>query len=332
MQNTTKTIDIDDYRVVAGPDNGLMQIMPSKHPRAMELFNKMREDHWDEKSVDMSTDVQHWPRLTPAEQRGFMKALAFLSNLDGLQLNNLSIVSRHLTSPWYRIALSRQIFDEAVHVMGYSLMIETLGFDPEEIYNMFINDELLHQKNQYVRTMNVLIPEGFSVRNFALATVANQALEGIMFQSGFLFFYVLAENKKMPGSAKQIRYIHRDENNHLRLFNAMYKDVLQENPEIFDADFKAQALNILKETAELEKEWGAHILGTGIMGCSVELMSAFVEYLTNSYAAALGLPKAYPARSDVNPCPFVEERADDMAFETNFFENERDTYDTQVAW
>lgn len=332
MANTVNKIDINEYRVTNGPDNGLMQIMPSKHPRAMELFEKMREDHWDEKSVDMSSDIQHWDYLTEAEQRGYMKALAFLSNLDGLQLNNLNIVSSYLSSPWYRMALSRQIFDEAVHVMAYSLMIETLGFDPEEIYNMFINDELLHGKNQYVRTMNVLIPEGYSVRNFALATVANQALEGIMFQSGFLFFYVLAENKKMPGSAKQIRYIHRDENNHLRLFNAMFKDVMAENPELNTEDFREQALAILKNTAELEKEWGAHILGTGILGCSVELMEAYVEYLTNLYASALGLPKAYPQRGDTNPCPFVEERADDLAYETNFFENERDTYDTVVAW
>lgn len=331
MKADKEIINIDDYRVVNGPDNGLMQIKPAKHPDALNIYDKMREDHWNEKSVDMSRDVQQWSSLTEAEQRGFQKALSFLSNLDGLQLNNLNVVNSHLTSPWYRMALSRQIFDESMHVMAYSLMIETMGFDPIETYNMFMTDDLLHEKNVYVRNMNVLMPEGFSTENFALATVANQALEGIMFQSGFLFFYALAENGKMPESAKQIRYIHRDENNHLRLFNAMYKDVMQENPELDTPEFKQRAKEILHETAELEKQWGNHIIGDGIMGLSNELMESYIEYLTNMYAKALDLGEIYEGVTK-DPAPFVEERADDIAFETNFFESERDTYDDTAEW
>lgn len=324
-------IDINDYRVINGPDNGLMQIKPAKHEDAMVIYDKMRDDHWNESSVDMSRDVQQWSRLTEAEKRGYQKALAFLSNLDGLQLNNLNEVNSHITSPWYRMALSRQIFDESMHVMAYSLMIETMGFDPVETYNMFMTDDLLHGKNQYVRNMNVLIPEGFSTENFALATVANQALEGIMFQSGFLFFYVLAENKKMPESAKQIRYIHRDENNHLRLFFAMYNDVMKENPGLNTEEFRGRARGILKNTAEMEKQWGRHIIGDGIMGMSPELSDSYVEYLTNTYSKALNLGEIYPG-VDKDPAPFVEERADDLAFETNFFESERDTYDEKAIW
>jgi len=331
VKSDKEIINLDDYRVINGPDNGLMQIKPAKHPAAMAIYDKMREDHWNESSVDMSRDVQQWSSLTEAEQRGYQKALAFLSNLDGLQLNNLNVVNSHVTSPWYRMALSRQIFDESMHVMAYSLMIETMGFDPIETYNMFMTDDLLHEKNKYVRVMNVLMPEGFSTENFALATVANQALEGIMFQSGFLFFYALAENKKMPESAKQIRYIHRDENNHLRLFNAMFKDVLAENPEVDTPEFRERAKDILKNTAELEKQWGNHIIGDGIMGLSNELMETYIEYLTNQYSKALGLGEIYPGVTK-DPAPFVEERADDVAFETNFFESERDTYDDMAEW
>jgi ribonucleoside-diphosphate reductase beta chain len=37
--------------------------------------------------------------------------------------------------------------------------------------------------------------------------MANFILEGIYFYSGFMFFYNLSRNGKMPGSAQEIRYI-----------------------------------------------------------------------------------------------------------------------------
>lgn len=204
-----RVIPLGEYRVTHGPDNGLMQITPAKHDGAMELFNKMRNDHWHENEVDMSMDVSCWSSLSDSEKEAYRKALAFLSNLDGMQLHNLQVVSQCLTSPWYKMAVARQTFDEAMHVMGYSLMIETMGFDAVETYNMFITDDLLYKKNRFVKNMNGLVTGDHSIETFIKGTVANQALEGIMFQSGFLVFYALSEAGKMHGSAKQIKFIHR---------------------------------------------------------------------------------------------------------------------------
>ena len=68
-----------------------------------------------------------------------------------------------------------------------------------------------------------------SDQNFLLAAMANYILEGIYFYSGFSFFYVLARQGKMCGTAQEIRYIQRDELTHLVLFqnilNTVRKDL-----------------------------------------------------------------------------------------------------------
>lgn len=328
-----KNIPISDYRVFGGPDNGLMQITPAKHSKAIEIYNKMRNDNWHENEVDMSMDVSQWSMLTDAEQDAYRKALAFLSNLDGMQLHNLEIVSQACTSPWYKMAMARQVYDESLHVMTYSLMIETMGFDANETYNMFMTDELLYSKNQFVKNMNALVNGDNSLEGYVLSTVANQALEGIMFQSGFLIFYALSEAGKMHASAKQIKFVHRDEQNHLRLFFSMYADLEKENPDVFTYDLKERCRDVLRQAAEIEKVWGIYLVSGGIMGLSEKVITGYVEHLADYFADGLGLGLIYGENEITpNPCDWVNERMSEFGIDTNFFEDKEDAYDSGVEW
>lgn len=326
-------IPISEYRVTHGPDNGLMQVSPARHPEAMEIFDKMRDDHWHENEVDMSMDVACWKRLSDSEKNAYLKALAFLSNLDGMQLHNLQVIAQNLSSPWYKMAVARQTFDESLHVMAYSLMIETMGFDPVEVYNMFVTDDLLFEKNQFVKNMNELVGGENSVESFIQATVANQALEGILFQSGFLVFYVLSEAGKMHGSAKQIKFIHRDEQNHLRLFFAMFNRLRDENPECFTPELIERCKRILKQAADMEIRWGKHIVADGVLGLSDHVIEGYVKHLADYFANGLGLGLIY-GKDEItpNPCEWVNDRMADFGIDTNFFEDKEDSYDTGSEW
>jgi len=326
-------IPISAYRVVGGPNNGLMQVSPVKHNKAMEIYNKMRDDHWHESEVNMSQDVHSWNTLTESEQKAYRKALAFLSNLDGMQLYNLKVIQKELTSPWYEMAISRQRFDESLHVLAYSLMIETMGFDAVETYNMFLTDDLLYAKNQFVRDMNEQVGSGDKIENFILATVANQALEGIMFQSGFLLFYVLSEAGKMHNSAKQVKFIQRDELNHLRLFFAMFEDLRQENPEYFTEELIQKARAILKNAAEMEIKWGQYIISDGIMGLNDETVEKYIKHLADYFSEGLGLGLLFgEGEITPNPCSWMDARMSDFGIDTDFFQDKVDSYDAASEW
>ena len=145
---------INNRRIINGEDDGLMQVSPLKHPFADEIFKIMLKNTWVPSEVPMGQDVEMWNSsevLSENERRVYKRSLAFVSNLDGIQTNNLvQNISRQITSPEVTLALVRQSFEEALHVYSYSTMVEALKLEPDEIYGMYRRDIELYNKNKYV--------------------------------------------------------------------------------------------------------------------------------------------------------------------------------------
>jgi ribonucleoside-diphosphate reductase beta chain len=191
---------INKRRVINGQDDGLMQVSPLKHPWADEIFQTMLQNNWVPQEVPLGEDVEQWRKegyLTDNERRVYKRVLAFLSNLDGIQTENLTTnVARQITSPEVKLAIVRQAFEEALHVHSYATLIEALGFDPDEIYLMYKKDMELYKKNKYVLdSFGKISNNDFTTGTFENDQIflegcmANIVLEGIYFYSGFLVFY-----------------------------------------------------------------------------------------------------------------------------------------------
>jgi ribonucleoside-diphosphate reductase beta chain len=158
-------------------------------------------------------------------------------------------------------------------------------------------------------------------------------LEGIMFQSGFLAFYALSESGKMHNSAKQIKFIQRDELNHLRMFFHMYADLEEENPELFTEELKAKARGILKDAAHAEISWGKYIIDGGVCGLTNEVVEGYIKHLADYFSDGLGLGLIFGETEITrNPCEWVDERMVEFGIDTNFFEDKVDDYDASLVW
>ncbi|MCY1553953.1 Ribonucleoside-diphosphate reductase subunit beta [compost metagenome] len=145
----------------------------------------------------------------------------------------------------------------------------------------FERDGVLAAKNEHVMRQSAILGESYSARNFTMALVANVALEGIYFYSGFLIFYILAKNGEMVQWSDMIRYIQRDEETHLRLFENMLATQKEERPELFNARFWDDALVLLDESRKLEATWGKHLIGPGILGYTPQMVDDYMKCLTN---------------------------------------------------
>ena len=67
-----------------------------------------------------------------------MRNLGFFSTADSLVANNIVLsVYRHITNPECRQYLLRQALEEAIHTHAYQYVIESLGMDEGEIFNMY---------------------------------------------------------------------------------------------------------------------------------------------------------------------------------------------------
>jgi ribonucleoside-diphosphate reductase beta chain len=299
---------INKRRIINGYDDGLMQISPLKHPWAYEIFNLMIKNTWVPSEVPMQADVNMWNdknALTETERRVYERSLAFVSNLDGLQTNNLACnIIRHITSPEVILSITRQTYEEALHVQSYAAMVEALALDPESIYGLYRKDQELYEKNQTVlKAVSKISDPMFKTgtletdQMFLEACVGNVILEGIYFYSAFLIFYILRRNNKMPGSAEMIQFINRDEDLHCKLFTHISNTIRQEQ--------------------DMEYQWGVSCINDGMLGITPVLLREYLEFVANYRMQAMGLPQIYTAE---NPFPWIDEYTQGNMIEVNFFE------------
>jgi ribonucleoside-diphosphate reductase beta chain len=324
---------VNARRLINGPDNGLMCISPLKHTWARHMWEVMRANEWSPKEIGMANDKKQYNSkdLSPSEKLMYDKTLAFLSNLDGIQFNNLtSNIGKHITSPEVSMCISRQAFEEAGHVDAYSLMIEAITDNPADIYLAYENDSIMAAKNEHILVQSQIVGKDFTPRNFALAVVANICLEGIYFYSGFLAFYILAKQGKMLNSADQIRYIQRDEQTHLELFSCMYDTLKIENPEIFDARFYEEVAALVHSAVQLESEWGAYIIRGGVMGVTPPISKQYIQSIADKRLARIGITAMYGTK---DPIGWVESFSSVKGEKANFFETKVKGYQIgSLSW
>jgi ribonucleoside-diphosphate reductase beta chain len=324
---------INNRRVIFGEDDELMAPSPKKYAEPIAIMDKALRDDWKHWHVNLVDDLADFRTLNPKACRSVQMNLGFLSNLDGIQLSTLANnIQAHVTAPEYRMALTRQAYEELVHVLTYDRMITSLDMDPIETYNLFMTDEILAAKNQHIIKMANLLGDDFTGENFVRAIVANQALEGVYFQMGFKRFYILHKSGKMPGCAKNIRYIQRDEASHLRIFNSMFREIRKENPELFTVEVLKDCGEILRLAAEMEMTWNRHVNQGGQLGVTDEISDGSIMFGTNGVARAVGIEAPFPQVTK-DPLAWTDAYLNEHGIETNFFEDRVVEYeDRGLEW
>ncbi len=156
--------------------------------------------------------------------------------------------------------------------------------------------------------------------------MANYILEGIYFYSGFMFFYNLERNGKMPGSAQEIRYINRDENTHLWLFRNIIKELQSENPELFTNEIKNELREMMEYGVSQEILWGHYVIGDNIQGINKKLIEDYIKYLGNKRLREINLEPLYSAEYDKNPASWVDSLSNANSVKTDFFEARSTAY------
>lgn len=186
------------------------------------------------------------------------------------------------------------------------------------------------------KTLDDYVKSRFHSRFVAriLMIIANQCLEGIYFNSGFLAIYLLGRSGKMLGSVDDIRFIHRDELNHMALFINLFRDIHKENKHLFTPELYTQIRQLYIDAAMLEAKWGVYITQNQIIGIDNETLTDYIKYLANDRFNASGLHKVEGLQK---PFPEVDGIPESLKWinsykepnntKTNFFEGKVKNYD-----
>lgn len=314
-------------RVINGNTTNLNDFNNMKYTWASDWYRQGMNNFWIPEEINLAQDLKDYKKLLPEERTAYDKILSFLIFLDSIQTANLSNINSYITASEINLCLTIQSFQEAVHSQSYSYMLDSICSPEErnEILYQWKDDEILLKRNRFIGDLYNEFINNPNEYNLIKTLMANYILEGIYFYSGFMFFYNLERNGKMPGSAQEIRYINRDENTHLWLFRNIIKELQSENPESFTADLKNELREMMRIGVENEILWGHYVIGDKIQGINKKLIEDYIKYLGNKRLKEIGLGVLFQGYES-NPATWVDVVANSNSVKTDFFEAKSTAY------
>lgn len=303
------------------------QIMPLKYHWAWEHYRNGLANHWIPDEVPMQADIQLWKsdKLTDDERLVIKRTLGFFATAESLVANNLTLaIFKYVTNAECRQYLLRQAFEEAVHTHTFLYVVESLGLDEGEIFNMYHEIPSVSRKDAFeMQYTHNLYDSSFStetvagLQQFIENLVAFYIImEGIFFYSGFAMMLSYHRRNMMTGIGTQFQYILRDETIHLNFGIDLINGIKAENPALWTAEHQQKLVNMVREGVELEIAFAEDCLPRGILGLNSGLFRNYVQHIADRRLERIGLTPQY---SSQNPFPWMSETID-LTKEKNFFE------------
>lgn len=327
--NPEGDIELSARRMVNGNTTNLNDFNNMKYAWVSDWYRQAMNNFWIPEEINLGQDKKDYPHLSEPERRAYDKVLSFLVFLDSLQTANLPHIGEYITANEVNLCLAIQSFQEAIHSQSYSYMLDTIC-EPQkrnEVLYQWKTDHHLLKRNKFIGDLYNEFQDNQSLFTFIKTCVANYILEGVYFYSGFMFFYNLGRNNKMPGSAQEIRYINRDENTHLWLFRNILLELQKEEPEMFTPEKNKIYQAMIKEGCEQEIAWGHYVIGDDIPGLTKEMITDYIQYLGNLRCTNLGLEKIYPGHdNEPDSMKWVSQYSNANMIKTDFFEARSTAY------
>src|SRR5690625_991826 len=321
-------VSVDDKRMINARAD-VNQLLPLKYHWAWEKYLAACNNHWMPSEVSMQADIALWKSpngLSDDERRMVKHNLGFFAASESLVANNIVLaIYRHLTNPECRQYLLRQAFEEAVHTHTFQYIVESLGLDEGELFNMYREVPSITDKaawalayTQHLDDPNFKTDTPEADQAFLRDLVAFYVVfEGMWFYTGFAQLLSLGRRNKMAGVAEQYQYILRDESLHLNFGIDVINQIKAENPHLWSEAFQAEVRGMLVEACELEVAYGRETMPRGVLGLNAELCEEYMHFITDRRAEQIGLAPIFG--QSANPFPWMSEMMD-LKKEKNFFE------------
>ncbi len=332
-------VRVDDKRIINCRAD-LNQLVPFKYDWAWQKYLDACANHWMPQEINMNADIALWKDpngLTQDERTIIKRNLGFFSTADSLVANNLVLaVYRHITNPECRQYLLRQAFEEALHTHAYQYVIESLGLDEGEIFNMYREVPAVARKAEWALPYTQYLADP----HFHTGTRENDQrllrelvafyiiFEGIFFYVGFVQVLSMGRRNKMTGTAEEFQYILRDESMHMNFGIDVINQIKIENPHLWTDAFKQELIAMIRDAVALEAQYAHDTMPRGVLGLNAPMFEEYLQFIANRRCAQIGLPEQYPGAS--NPFPWMSEVLD-LKKEKNFFETRVTEYQTGGA-
>lgn len=338
-------------------------LYPIMYKNLYDAYTNQLRAFWTPYELDFSQDVHDLDKMKPEEREMILKILAFFANSDNLVLECLTTqFSQETEIAEAKAFYGIQAGIEVVHAETYALMIDSFVKNEEEKIKLFEaieNYEFIKKKFDWCKKV-------LDQRNKSLAEklLAFALVEGVFFSSSFAVIYWIKEQGKMKGLSSANDLISRDENLHKDFSSRMYNELNKIYKKIKSNEFwLSMNLNskdvpdaeigkimrdneyykgltkdpfspmtqetvdrIVKEAVEMEKEFVKDVIPKRFLGLNSDMMSEYVEYVSNIVAESFGFEKVF--KNAKQPFDFMIKN--DIRGKVNFFEQRPTEYKKAV--
>lgn len=314
-----------------------LTLRPMKYPAFYEMYRNAIKNTWTVEEVDFSTDVVDLrSRMNPAERHLINRLVAFFATGDSIVANNLVLnLYKHINSPEARMYLSRQLYEEALHVQFYLTLLDTYIPDIKEREQAFAaihNIPSIHKKAEFclkwIDSIHTLdsIQTREDRRNFVLNMICFAAcIEGLFFFAAFAYVYFLRSKGLLHGLAAGTNWVFRDESAHMAFAFEVINTARSEDPELFDGDMTLRIVEMIEDAVACETQFAEDILSGGVAGLSLADMRQYLEFVADQRLIMLGINPRYGSK---NPFAFMD--LQDVQELANFFERRVSAYQVGV--
>lgn len=314
-----------------------LTLRPMRYPQFYDMYRDAIKNTWTVDEIDFSDDLVDLQRkLLPAERHLVSRLVAFFATGDSIVSNNLVLnLYQHVNAPEARMYLSRQLYEEALHVQFYLTLLDNYIPDlreREEAFAAIENIPSIRAKAEFcfkwinsissiTRIETVEQRRQFLLNLICFAT----CIEGLFFFGAFAYVYFLRSKGLLNGLADGTNWVFRDESCHMAFALAVVGTVRAEQPELFDDQLEAQVREMITEAVECEFQFAEDVLGHGVPGMSLADTREYLQYVADQRFVQLGYQKQYGSK---NPFSFME--LQDVQGLSNFFERTVSSYQVGV--
>jgi ribonucleoside-diphosphate reductase beta chain len=315
-----------------------LTLRPMKYPIFFEMYKNGIKNNWTVDEVDFSSDVADLKsKLNPAERFLIQRLVAFFATGDSIVSNNLVLnLYQHVNSPEARLYLSRQLYEESLHVQFYLTLLDTYVTDDKEREAAFAaidNIPSIQKKGQFcfkwmdsindLHRLNTLEDR----RKFLLnLTCFASCIEGLFFFGAFAYVYFLRSKGLLNGLASGTNWVFRDESSHIDFAMEVIKIAREEEPKLFDNRMADMVKVMMEEAIQSELTFAQDILSQGLAGLSLKDMKTYLQFIADQRLERLQIPAQYKVK---NPFGFMELQGTQEL--TNFFERRVSAYQVGVT-
>ena len=315
-----------------------LTLRPMKYPIFFEMYKNGIKNTWTVDEVDFSTDlVDLNSKMTESEKHLIHRLVAFFATGDSIVGNNLVLnLYKHINAPEARLYLSRQLYEEALHVQFYLTLLDTYIPNPDErakAFDAVENIPSIKKKADFcfkwmdsvneIDRLNSLEDR----RKFLMNMICFACcVEGMFFFAAFAYVYFLRSKGLLAGLAAGTNWVFRDESMHMAFAFEVIQTVRKEDPTLFNEQMEEMVVQMLEDAIDCEMTFAEDLVSNGIAGLSLNDMRQYLEFIADQRLANLNIAPRYNTK---NPFSFME--LQDMQELANFFERRVSAYQTGIS-